>query len=191
MIALETPLDLVSFVSVDVETTGLDPHHDDIVEIGAVKIRGGQIVNEFSTLVSIPHTIPLSARRVHGISNAMLVGQPGIQDALGMLLAFAGDGPLVEHSHRAFDIAFLERALGRQIEGPCLNTCTLSRKLFPFHRSHSLAECCRRFHIDNDQAHRALADARTTSRLLTCLLDVCRTRYPRLEDLVAIASVQR
>jgi len=191
MTALATPLDLVSFVSVDVETTGLDPQHDHIVEIGAVKLRGGHVVDEFSTLVSIDHTIPLSARRVHGISNAMLIGQPSIQEALRMLFHIAGDGPLVEHSHRAFDIAFLERALGRQIDGPCLNTCTLSRKLFPFHRSHSLAECCRRFHIDNDQAHRALADARATSRLLTCLLDVCRSRYPRLQDLVAIASVQR
>src|SRR5947209_19372134 len=165
MAALATPVNLVPFVSVDVETTGLDPRLDHIVEIGAVKVLGGQVIDEFSTLVWIDHTVPLTARRVHGINNAMLVGKPPVGEAVRMLLEFAGDNPLVEHSHRAFDIAFLERALGRSIDPPCLNTCTLSRKLFPFYRSHSLAECCRRFQIENDQAHRALSDARATATL--------------------------
>ncbi|GAC1319268.1 MAG: hypothetical protein NVS2B16_02710 [Chloroflexota bacterium] len=191
MLTLLTPIQHVSFVSVDVETTGLDPRRDQIVEIGAVKVTGGETVGEFSTLVSIGRAIPLAARRVHGIDDRMLVGQPSISEAMHSLLQFVGDSPLVEHSHRVFDIAFLESALGKPIDSPCLNTCTLSRKLFPFHRSHSLSECCRRFHIDNDGAHRALADARATSRLLTCLLDVCVSRYPRLKDLVDIASVQR
>ncbi|GAC1443258.1 MAG: hypothetical protein NVSMB52_01400 [Chloroflexota bacterium] len=186
-----TPLHLVQFISVDVETTGLDPHHDEIVELGAVKVQGGEIVEEFGTLISIDRTIPLAARRVHGISNDMLIGKPRITDALTALLSFAEGGALVEHSWKAFDVAFLEHAHGRPLGLPYVNTCTLSRKLFPFHRKHSLEECCRRHKIPNDGPHRALTDARATAQLLIYLLEVCTSRYPRLIDLLDIASVER
>lgn len=191
MIALNTPVASVPFVSVDVETTGLDPMRDEIVEIGAVKCIGGRIVDEWSTLVDVGRTIPLAARRVHGITNAMLVGQPQIDTALATFLTFLGDGTLVEHSREAFDVLFLERAHGRRLEAPYVNTCILSRRLFPFHPKHSLAECCRRHNIPNDQAHRALSDARASARLLVALLQICSSRYPRLSDLVAVASVKR
>ena len=191
MIDLRLPTRLVSFVSVDVETTGLRPERDAIVEIGAVRVREGRLAEEFSTLVYVDRTIPLEAQRVHRITNRMLVGAPRIGEAMGMLLQFAGDDPLVEHSWKAFDIAFLEQALGRRLENPCVNTCTLSRKVFPFHRKHSLEECCRRHGIRQVEQHRALPDARATGQLLVCLLEVCAVRYPRLEDLVRIAGVER
>lgn len=190
-IVLSTPLDRVSFISVDVETTGLDPRSDLIIEIGAVKVRGGTIIDEFDTLVAIDRAIPRGAQRVHHISRQMLAGAPPIGDALPRLWAFAGDGVLVEHSNRAFDVAFLEHANGSPLTVPFVNTCTLSRRLFPFHRSHSLDECCKRFTIVNAQKHRALSDARATAHLLIKLLELCGGRYPRLQDLVAVASVQR
>lgn len=189
---LETPLNLVSFVSVDVETTGLDPRRDAIVEIGAVRVRNGAIVEEFDTLVACDRSIPYEAYRVHRISADMLVGKPPPARALPMLLSFIGDdGVPVEHSWKAFDVAFLEAALGKPLAPVCINTCTLSRKLFPFHRKHSLEECCRRHNIGNRQAHRALSDARATAELLLCFLEVCSARYPRLKDLVTVASVER
>lgn len=191
MIALSTPLALVSFVSIDVETTGLDPRGDEIVEIGAVKVRNGVELGEFDTLVMIDRTIPLAARRVSGITNEMLIGKPRIEEALGRLWEFAGEDVLVEHSHKAFDIAFLEHAKGSPIVVPCINTCTLSRKLFPFMPKHNLGECCRRHGIKNERQHRALGDARATARLLTCMLETCSARYARLEDLVRVASVDR
>jgi DNA polymerase III epsilon subunit family exonuclease len=186
-----TPLGAVSFVSVDLETTGLDPARDDIIEIGAVKVLNGAIVDEWDTLVSIKRTIPWDARRVHGISNEMLVGKPAIAEALPRFINFLGDGALVEHSMHAFDVLFLEHAYGSRFESPYLNTCTLSRKLFPFHRKHSLEECCRRHKIRNEQKHRALSDARASAELLICLLEACSTAYPRLEDLIKVASVKR
>lgn len=191
MIALSTPLEDVSFISVDVETTGLDPRKDVIVEIGAVKVRRGLIVEEFDTLVSIERPIPPEAQRVHRITSEMLDGAPRIDHALPQLWAFAGDGALVEHSMRAFDVAFLEQAQGAPLTAPFVNTCTLSRRLFPFQRSHSLEQCCTRFAITNNQKHRALSDARATAHLLIKLLELCGSRYPRLQDLVAAASVQR
>jgi DNA polymerase III epsilon subunit family exonuclease len=191
MIEPVTPLSLVPFVTVDVETTGLDAKRDSIVEIAAVRTVGGVTVDEWSTLVSIDRTIPWDAQRVHGITNEMLVGQPPIGTALAAFVAFLGDGALVEHSWRAFDVLFLEQAYGKRLDVPYLNTCTLSRKLFPFHRKHSLEECCRRHNIANDHAHRALSDARASAQLLTYLLNTCSTRYPRLSDLIAVASIQR
>lgn len=191
MITLDTPLDRVTFVAVDVETTGLDPRRDAIVEIGAVRIQGGRVLEEFATLVYIDRTIPLQAQQVHGISNAMLVGHPRTNDAMQLFLGFCGDGALVEHSLRAFDVAFLERASGSQLPAPYVNTCTLSHKLFPHLPSHSLEACCKRFRIANPQKHRALSDARATGELLLRLLELCATRYPSLGDLAAAASVQR
>ncbi len=189
--ALATPLGRVSFISVDVETTGLDPCRDAIIEIGAVKVLAGKIVEEFETLVSIDRPIPRDAQRVHHITTDMLVGAPPIREALPLLWAFAGDGTLVEHSFRAFDVAFLEHANGSPLSVPYVNTSTLSRRLFPFHRSHSLDKCCTRFAIVNAQKHRALSDARATAQLLIKLLELCTSRYPLLQDLVAVASVER
>lgn len=191
MTAPATPLHLVPFVSVDVETTGLDPRRDSIVEIGAVKILGGRVIEEFETLVAIDGPIPWEAQRVNGITTDMLIGKPRIADSLSMLLRFAGEGPLVEHSHRAFDVAFLEHAHGQPLCPIYINTCTLSRRLFPFHRKHSLEECCRRHQIKNREPHRALGDARATGELLIYLLETCSTRYPRLQDLATVASVER
>ena len=191
MTPLSTPLSQVPFISVDVETTGLNPQQDAIVEIGAVKVLAGSIVDEFDSLVAIDRNIPPDAQRVHGITAAMLQGAPAIQEALPAFWAFAGDGILVEHSFRAFDVAFLEHAHGSTLARPFVNTCTLSRKLFPFHRSHSLDNCCRRFAIANHQKHRALSDARATAELLIKLLELCANRYPLLGDLLAVSAVQR
>lgn len=193
---LDTPLSGVTFVSVDVETTGLDPEHDVILEIGAVKLQGKRILEEWDTLVYVDRTVPWQARRIHGIGNEMLIGKPRIAEAMRSLLAFAEDGVLVEHSNRAFDVLFLEKAHGGPIEAPYVNTCMLSRTLFPHLPRHSLDECCRRFQIVNDERtesgrHRALADARATALLLQKLLDLCSPRYPRLRDLVGACSVQR
>lgn len=185
------PLAAVSFIAVDVETTGLDPRKDAIVEVGAVKVQAGKIVAEFETLVATDRTIPWEAQRVNNITNQMLVGKPAIGDTLEMLLGFSGGGTLVEHSWKAFDVAFLEHAHGGPLAETYVNTCTLSRKLFPFHRKHSLEECCRRHAIANRQAHRALADARATAELLICLLGVCSARYPTLRELVKIAAIER
>jgi DNA polymerase III epsilon subunit family exonuclease len=191
LLDLTTPLRDVPFICVDVETTGLDAERDAIVEIGAVRVLGGTVTDEFGTLVSIDRPIPREAQRVHRINNSMLAGAPKIGDALSLLWQFAAGGPLVEHSYKAFDVAFLEHAAGSPLAVPYLNTCTLSRKLFPFHRSHSLEECCKRFVIVNPQKHRALSDARATAHLLIKMLELCESRYPLLRDLVTIASVQR
>ncbi|HLJ66170.1 MAG TPA: 3'-5' exonuclease [Chloroflexota bacterium] len=188
---LSTPLAQVTFVIVDVETTGLDPARDLIVEIGSVKVRDGRIVEEYDTLVGIDRTIPFAAQRVNHITNEMLIGKPRIDRVLPTFLNFAGAGTLVEHSHKAFDVGFLEAALGRRLAVPYINTCTLSRRLFPFVPKHSLDECCRRHAIVRTSAHRALGDARATAELLVCLLGMCSTRYPRLGDLLSAASIER
>jgi DNA polymerase III alpha subunit (gram-positive type) len=185
----DTPLELVPFVSVDLETTGLDPRRDEIVEIGAVRVLGGKLVDEWESLVSVSRGISRPARLVHGISREMLEGQPSIDQALPKLLEFAGDGALVEHSYEAFDLRFLEKANGGDLGLPSLNSYTLSRKLFPFLPAHGLDECCRRYHILRDERHRALSDARAAGALLVRLLEACYVKYPTLGDVLRVASV--
>jgi DNA polymerase III epsilon subunit family exonuclease len=191
VIPLSVPLGLVPFVVVDLETTGFNPRSDAIVEIGAVKVQDGKLVAEFDTLVHTNHAIPFGARSVHGITNEMLVGKPPLHAAMKQFMDFAANCVLVEHSDKAFDVAFLEWANERPLDMPYINTCTLSRKIFPFIPRHGLADCCRRHGIVNDDAHRALSDARASAQLLVCLLEICGSRYPRLKDLVNVAGVAR
>ncbi|MGH2448021.1 MAG: 3'-5' exonuclease [Chloroflexota bacterium] len=190
MIDLDVPVNLVTFVAVDIETTGLDHHRDEIVEIGAAMVRGGRVVDDLSTLVYVDRTIPFQASRVSGIRNDMLVGAPRIEAAMAMLLGFCADGVMAEHSYKAFDVNFLERAYGARFDH-FVNTCTLSRLLFPNIRKHSLEECCRRYHVTNQNQHRAAADARATAEVLIYLLKVGGSRFPRLSDLLRIAAVER
>ncbi|MGH2443469.1 MAG: 3'-5' exonuclease [Chloroflexota bacterium] len=185
---LTTPIEQVSFVAIDVETTGLDPIRDKIVEIGAVRVTGGRMVEEFETLVGIKRSMPPYAERVHRITNEMLLGKPPIEEALGMLTAFLGDCMPVEHCHESFDMAFLAYAHGKPLAPVIINTYALSRSLFPFLPSHSLQTCCKMHRITNRTPHRALSDARATAQLLICLTGICAKRYPRLGDLMKVAA---
>lgn len=188
---LSNPLSHVSFAAVDVETTGLDAAGDHIVEIAAQRIEGLRLTTCWSTLVTTDRNIPWGAQRVHGISNAMLVGQPSIETALKSFLDFVGDAVLVEHSHGAFDVLFIEATLGTRMGCHYVNTCTLSRIVDPLQSHHSLEACCRRHAIVNPKAHRAAADAEATARLLLALLARAGPRYTCLHDLLAVASIDR
>lgn len=189
MIDTATPLELVPFVAVDLETTGLIPQKDEIVEIGAVRVLGGKVVDEWQSLVASSRGITRSARLVHGISREMVEDQPPIEEVLPRFLEFAAGSVLVEHSYEAFDLRFLEKANGAKLDLPSLNTYTLSRKLFPFLPSHGLEQCCRRYGIQRDERHRALGDAHATAELLIHLLEACKARYPTLRDVLKVAAV--
>jgi DNA polymerase-3 subunit epsilon len=107
---LGTPLHEVTFVVVDLETTGGSPHSCEITEIGAVKVRGGVRLGEFQTLVNPGVAIPPFISVLTGISNAMIAGAPRVDTALPAFLEFAGrDAVLVAHN-APFDIGFLKAA---------------------------------------------------------------------------------
>ncbi len=106
---LDTPLFDTTFVVVDLETTGTSPERDAITEIGAVKVRGGEVLGEFATLVNPGCAIPPQIIQVTGITTAMVLDAPRIEAVLPGFLEFAAGAVLVAHNAR-FDTGFLKAA---------------------------------------------------------------------------------
>ncbi|EJY55049.1 Exonuclease RNase T and DNA polymerase III [Alicyclobacillus hesperidum URH17-3-68] len=158
----------MDYVVVDIETTGLDPVVDDIVEIGAVRLVDGEIVDRYQTFVRPSRPIPPDIEELTGISMAMVEQAPGLTDVIPALLAFMGEMPMVAHN-LAFDRAFLQRKCEQAgyslASGDGICTLNLGRVLAPRLHSHRLEYLTRRLAIAQTSAHRALADAEATAKL--------------------------
>lgn len=176
------------YVVFDLETTGLSPEKDAIVEIGALKIRGGQIqeAERFESLVRPLHAdgstrpIPWQAARVHGISDQMVRQAPVLSTVLPEFLEFVGGAAVVAHNIR-FDSGFI-RAAAKQhnlIWTPQRELCTvqLSRRAFPKERAHNLGVLAQRLQLEFAPGgrHRSFGDVQVTAQAfvrLMHLLDV-------------------
>ncbi len=162
----------------DLETTGLSPKNGDLViEIGAVAIENDRLSDEFHSLVKIDKPIPWAARRVHGISNKMLAGQPPATHIFPEFHRFIDQSPLVAHN-AAFDIRFLDHEfsrLGLTLDNPHHCTLKLSRRHYPHLSSHKLENLAR--HLlgpavtKNLNLHRALDDARLTAKVWLTMME--------------------
>ena len=193
-----TPLSEVVFVVVDLETTGGPPGADAITEIGAVRVRGGAVESEMSTLVNPGRAIPAQITVLTGITNAMVAGAPPVGEALTAFLAWARlDGEstvLVAHNAR-FDVGHLRgaaRALGLGWSEPTvLDTLALARRAWsradvPDHKLGTLAALVG---SPIRPAHRALGDARATVDVLHAALEVLAPLgVTHLEDLATAAD---
>jgi DNA polymerase III subunit epsilon len=172
---LGTPLSDVTFCVVDLETTGGSPSSCVITEVGAVKLRGGECLGTFQTLVNPGVPIPPTITVLTGITEAMVVPAPPIETVLPALAEFIGGSVVVGHNVR-FDAAFLDAALARSgrpaLGARLVDTCALARRLVrdevPNCRLGTLAE---RFRLDHRPTHRALDDALATGDLLHLLLE--------------------
>ncbi|GAA4006649.1 DEDD exonuclease domain-containing protein [Allokutzneria multivorans] len=173
---LGTPLRDTTFVVVDLETTGGSAAEDAITEIGAVKVRGGQVIGEFATLVDPERGIPPNIVALTGITQAMVMEAPRLVSVLPAFLEFAGSAVLVAHN-AGFDMGFLRAAAERHGHVWPKRTvlCTvklarrvLSREEAPSCRLSALAEL---FGAATTPTHRALDDARATVEVLHALLE--------------------
>lgn len=181
--AAEPSLREVTFVVVDLETTGSrakagpDGRHDAITEIGAVKIRGGEVIGEFATLVDPGRDIPPQIVELTGITTAMVRNAPTIATVLPMFLEFAHGAVLVAHN-AGFDIGFL-RAAARQCgiawpgQIPVLCTVRLARRVLSREEAPSvrLSALARLVGSATEPTHRALDDARATVDVLHALIE--------------------
>jgi DNA polymerase-3 subunit epsilon len=191
---LATPLHQVTFCVVDLETTGGSPGEDAITEIGAVKLRGGERLGTFQTLVNPGRLIPPSITVLTGITQAMVVPAPRVETVLPAWLEFAGDAVLVGHNLR-FDTGFLDAALrraGRPVHTQRrVDTVALARRLVreevPDCRLSTLAD---RLRLPHRPRHRALDDALTTADLLHHLLErAAAFGVVGLDDLLSLPTM--
>ncbi|WP_344829787.1 DEDD exonuclease domain-containing protein [Actinocorallia longicatena] len=173
---LGTPLADVTFVVVDLETTGGSPAESGITEIGAVKVTGGRVVGEFGTLVDCGLAIPPFITVLTGITQQMVTAAPKVAEVIPSFLEFASGSVLVAHN-APFDIGFLKAAcaqLGYAWPAfPVLDTADLARRVLtrdevPNRRLGTLA---RFFGASTTPNHRALADARATVDVLHGLIE--------------------
>lgn len=176
------PLDQLSFTVFDCETTGMDPSGgDEILQIAAVRVLHGRVRldDRFDRLVDPGRPIPQASIAIHGITPAMLQGQPPIHQVLPAFEAFAQDSVLVAHN-AAFDLRFLQ--LKQQASGcrfdhrPVLDTLLLSALLQPEQTSHSLEAMASRLGVAVQRRHCALADAQLTAELLCRMLPLLAAR---------------
>ncbi|HEY9038481.1 MAG TPA: exonuclease domain-containing protein [Roseovarius sp.] len=172
----QTPLSALSYVVFDSETTGLDTEHDEIVQVGAVRVLSNRIVQgeTFDTLVNPGRPIPGASSRIHGITDEMVGEAPDPVTALRRFHGFAQDGVLVAHN-APFDLAFLKRhegALGLAFDHPVLDTVLLSAIIFGEGEIHTLDAIADRLdiHIDGSVRHTAVGDAIATAQVLVRLL---------------------
>jgi DNA polymerase III subunit alpha, Gram-positive type len=152
----------VTFVVFDTETTGFSPTFDRIVEVGAVKFRNGQVMDEKSWLLNPHRKIPYWAWRVHGISDEMVKDAQSFKDFYPDFQAFIENSVLMAHNAR-FDISFLSAELKRsELDLPknlVIDSLSLFRQWYPGSKSYTLADIATYAKINTDVLHRALADS--------------------------------
>jgi DNA polymerase-3 subunit epsilon len=188
---LGTPLEKVAFAVVDLETTGGSPAEDAITEIGAVKLRGGECLGTFQTLVNPGSAVPAAITVLTGITEMHVAPAPPIRAVLPALVEFLGGSVIVGHNVR-FDLAFLDAALARggwpRLDNPSVDTAALSRRLVRDEVPDcSLGTLAERLRLDHRPVHRALEDALATADLLHFLLErAAAWGVLGLDDLLAL-----
>lgn len=150
------------YVVFDLETTGLNPAEDAIIEISGIKVRDNRVTEEFSTLVNPQMPIPYAATRVNGITDRMVAGAPKVREALGDFLDFVGTDVLVGHNIHTFDTNFVYDAAlkewGRRVQNDYIDTLYLAKSCLPQLSHHKLTDIAQYFQIETKGAHRALCD---------------------------------
>ena len=187
-----------TYVVLDIETTGLNAERDAIIEIGAVKFSGAEILESWSSLVNPRRELSRKIQHLTGINQAELDSAPSLFELTKPLVTFIGSHALVGHNV-AFDIKFLNRQ-GLLIGHPALDTFEMASILLPEAPRYSLGLLAEMLGIAPETQHRALADAQTTHQLFLALWERAQAGpqlYPRdqprgrTDDLAAARALSR
>ncbi len=166
----------------DLETTGLSAATERIIEIGAIKLRGGEIVDEFDTFVDPERRIPDEIAKLTGISDEMVEGAPNERDALEAFYAFCGGDDRVLIAHNAkFDTTFLKaaaRRCGMAYRFTAVDTLLMARSLYPGQKSYKLGNIAKLLEIPPFEAHRASDDARALAQIFLKMTGAFQTEKP-------------
>ena len=176
-------------VAIDLETTGLNAQEDRIIEIGAVKFRGDEVIDSYRTLIDPERPIPPRVTAITGIRSQDVSGAPKIEDVLADVIRFVGDHPILGHNV-GFDIEFL-RQNGAPFDNPSLDTYELASVLLPTTPRYNLNALMQEMNlvVDGD-FHSALTDATATAKLYTALWEklINTLPTPALQDIVTAAQ---
>ncbi|QGH34571.1 PolC-type DNA polymerase III [Gracilibacillus salitolerans] len=158
-----------TYVVFDVETTGLSAIYDTIIELAAVKVHNGEIVDRYESFANPHHPLSETTTNLTGITDDMVKDAPEVEEVLKEFHEWMGDGILVAHN-ADFDMGFLNTGFKRigyeEASNPVIDTLELARLLFPELKNHRLNTLCKKLDIELTQHHRAIYDAEATGYLL-------------------------
>lgn len=176
-----------TYVALDLETTGTDPDRDAIIEIGAIKFQGDEVLATWSSFVDPGRRLPYRIQQLTGITPDDLQDAPSLFDVLPQVGAFVGAHPVVGHSV-PFDLAFLRRH-GTLLNNPPIDTFELASLLMPHAARYSLVQLALELDIELSSAHRALDDAQASKDLFLRLVQRLQGFAPQvLEEIRQLAA---
>lgn len=168
------PIEDTTFVVFDLETMGLNGHEHEIIEIGAIKLKGTRIVDTFSSFVNPKKIIPKKISELTHITQDMVDNAPTIEDVLPKFLEFAKDAVMVAHNS-AFDMGFIRRDakkyMGIDYKPPVIDTLQMARDLYPDLKGYNLDRLNKTFKLSLENHHRAIDDAQSTAKLFIMFLE--------------------
>lgn len=167
-----------TYIVFDLETTGFSAIKDKIIEIGAVKVVNGKIVDRFSTFVNPRRPIPFEITKLTSITDEMVMGSPDIEVVLPEFLEFVGDGVLVAHN-AGFDVGFIEQNCRYQDITPhfvYVDTVALARVLLPALSRYKLNTVAKALGISLENHHRAVDDAAATAEIFIKFVQMLKER---------------
>lgn len=147
----------------DLETTGLSPQNDMIIEVGILKVRGGQVIDKYAQLINPEKEISYFITRLTGINNQMVQYMPPIYAIKYEVLDFIGNDIIIGHN-TAFDLSFIAHHFDIDLENEYMDTVQLSRKVYPKMKHHRLSDMVELLDLSNNE-HRAIADCIATHEL--------------------------
>lgn len=154
-----------NFVAIDVETTGLSPVYNELIEISAIKYNKAKKQDVFSTLIKPKKEIPYNITKITGISNEMVKNAPPIEDIMPKLIEFIGDCSIVAHNAN-FDYSFLQNNSNKSFsKNTVIDTVAISRKMLPNLPNHKLNTVARCIGIQEDGFHRAEFDCECCAQI--------------------------
>lgn len=173
---------LKSYIAFDVETTGLNPLENEIIEIGALKVRNGKVAERFMEFIKPTVSLSLSITSLTGITDDMLAEARTRCQVIPDFLDFCGNDVLIGHNV-SFDYSFMKcsaAADGLIFEKMGIDTLKIAQKVHSDLDSKSLGSLCSYYHIDNRSAHRAYHDALATAKLYQTLAHYFEEKEPKL-----------
>ena len=167
-------IDEEEFVVFDIETTGLNSHFNKIIEIGAVKIKAGRIIDRYSQLINPGISIPYHITEITSITNEQVANQPKIDEVIGKFVDFIGDAVLVAHN-APFDMGFIKRDikeyLNINLENSVIDTLQMARDLFPDLKKYGLGDLNKVLGLALENHHRAVDDSQATANMFIIFLE--------------------
>ncbi len=164
----------------DVETTGFSPYNDRIIEIGAVRLIKGEIVDTFSMLVNPKRTISAKITELTSITNEMVKDAPFEEEAIRAFVSFCGNACVLVAHNAPFDTSFLDAATGRYglaLSYASIDTVPMARALLPQLKNHKLDTVAGAFELDNFKHHRASDDAEVLAKIYLRFVEMMRSQY--------------